>query len=399
MSRSTALLRGLALCFAILLVPAIGNAETGNPKALKYHEALLKRPTPGYLYDRFYNTWLDTDSLDTLKAFLSERVEQSNGTADRLLLAFYYAKQGDDVKALQQFRTALANDPGNAHAWYHKAIVEARTLDFETAIVDLETANKSKPDKKLATLISKLQGKLYVRNRQTEKAMAIWKKLLDANPKDEDLYEDIIELQIAEGLFDEAIELSNTLINNTADKYKQVIRRVRTGDIQQRAGKRTQALEIYAATLADVGHGTWLEREILAQIEELFRREDDLVGLKEEYEKLLAQYPKRIQVHKQFARLLSEQGEIEQAQKQFENILRLTPGNRANTEAYVSLLASNDKLPDAIKVMKALIEQNADDTELQIRLARLHHQAEDNTAAAAALLKFLKSSDKSEYAF
>ena len=27
-------------------------------KALKYHKALQRRPNPGYLYDRFYNSWL-----------------------------------------------------------------------------------------------------------------------------------------------------------------------------------------------------------------------------------------------------------------------------------------------------------------------------------------------------
>ena len=83
-------------------------------KAMKYHAALLRRPTPGYLYDRFYNTWLDNSSQEELKQFLIERTNAAAAkSADRLLLAFFYAKQGKDVEALQQFRVALQNNPDN----------------------------------------------------------------------------------------------------------------------------------------------------------------------------------------------------------------------------------------------------------------------------------------------
>ncbi len=387
----------LVLCLPWIAKPV--SADDSNAKALKYHSVLLKRPNPGYLFDRFYNTWLDTGTLEELGEFLEQQVESKNRTADRLLLAFFHAKQGDDVKALQQFRTALAKDPGNAATMYQKAIIEARTLDFESAIQDLDAASKSKPGDKLAIAIAKLQGKLYVRNRQLDQALAAWKKLLDANPDDEDLYEDIIELQISEGLYDEAAKLSEKVIAATKDKYKQVILRIRSGDIHQRAGKRSKAVEVYSSTLEDVGGGTWLERELLAQIEQLFRREDDLSGLKEQYQKLLEQYGKRVQVHKQYAKLLSEMGEIDAARKQFEEILKLTPGDRDNRESYVALLAEIGQLADAVKALQAIIAQHPRDGELQLRLAGLHHKAKDKKAAGAAVAKYLGASDKSEYAY
>ena len=395
----------LQSCFrsvSFILVLAIASAavaQSDNSKALRYHSVLLKRPNPGYLFDRFYNTWLDTGTIEELTKFLDNRVEQDGTTADRLLLAFFHAKQGDDVKALQQFNVALANDPKNAQAWYHKAVVEARTLDFETAIANLDTASEAEPDDKLATAIAKLQGKLYVRNRQTSKALATWKKLLDDHPDDEELYEDIIELQIAEGLYEEAAALSEELVTRTQDKYEKVIRRIRTGDIQQRAGKRSKALEVYGSTLDQVGHGTWLEREILAQIEQLFRREDDLTGLKDQYQKLLEQYGKRIQIRKQYAKLLSELGESDAARNQFEEILKLTPGDRSNVEAYIAMLANSEMIDDAIKVMKALIEQNPDDGELYLQLAGLHDKAKQKKQAGEAVTKYLGASEKTEYAY
>lgn len=118
-------------------------------KALKYHKALVRRPSPGYLFDRFYNSWLDSSSLEELGEFLKSNAEKSAKTPDRLLLAFFHAKGGDDVAALKQFREALKNDPGNAATLYEKAVVEARTLDFETALADL--ANAARPIHQLKT--------------------------------------------------------------------------------------------------------------------------------------------------------------------------------------------------------------------------------------------------------
>ena len=272
-------------------------------KAMKYHSALQRRPNPGYLYDRFYNTWLDTSSLEDLKEFLVKRAETSSATPDRLLLAFFYAKQGDDVEALQQFREALKTDPGNAATLYEKAVVEARTLDFETALTDLANATKANPSAEDAIKIAQLQGKLFVRNRQTEEAVKVWDALIKNNPDDAGLMEDVIELQIGEGMFEQAEALSEKLIQVTKDPFQKVVRRLRKGDILQRAGSRAKALQIYGDTLSQVGMDTWLEREILSQIEQLFRREDDLLGLSDHLAKLVQGDDKRIAIRKTHSKI------------------------------------------------------------------------------------------------
>ena len=313
------MIRSLHYCFLILLAicflsPTALKAEDASPeKATKYHQVLRKRPQPGYLFDRFYNGWLDEASVDSLAKFLTDRAQQPGESADRLLLAFFYAKQGDDRQAIEQFRATLADDPGNAGAWYEKAVVEARTLDFETALSDLGVASKANPDDKLAVRIAKLQGQLLVRNRQREQAIKIWQALLTQRPGDEELAEDLIELEISEGLYQVAIKSSLALLEQTKDPYQKVVRRLRLGDIQQLAGSRADALSTYRSTLEQVGLGTWLEREILAQIEQVFRREDDISGLKKEYEQLLESYPKRVGLRRSYAGILAELGESDEA--------------------------------------------------------------------------------------
>ncbi len=131
------------LVLAVLLAGTSAAADpTDQTKALKYHKVLVKRPDPGYLFDRFYNTWLDHGTVEELGQFLERQVEQSKQTADHLLLAFFYSKQGNEVRALELLSAATDADPDNALAWFLKAETEARTLAFDAAIADLGCAQE-----------------------------------------------------------------------------------------------------------------------------------------------------------------------------------------------------------------------------------------------------------------
>ncbi|MBN2291443.1 MAG: tetratricopeptide repeat protein [Pirellulales bacterium] len=380
-----------------------GQKESGSQAkrsgAMKYHEILQKRPQPGYLFDRFYNTWLDESTTEELQQFLESQAEKSKTTADRLLVAFFHAKQGDDVAAIEEFRRALATDPGSAAIWYNKALIEARTLDFETAIADLKKAKEKKPDAKLAVLIDKQLGKLLLRNRQTDEAIKVWKSLLAAHPADEELCEDIIELHIDEGLFKEAAEMATGLITRTKDPYLAITRRLRLGDIYHRSDKRDKAIAVYSSALDKVGHGSWLEREILSQIERIFRREDDLTGLKKEYDSLLKTHPKRIDIHRRLAKLQVELGKNDDAIKIYRNILKLTPGERSLREQYVATLAKIGRHDEAIKELKSLCAQHPKDAELQVHLAKVMHEAKRVPDAVDAVREYLKTGDQTEYTY
>ena len=403
-------LRGLRLTFVVglllscLLRGPILQGQTADPlsKAKKYHSLLLRRPSPGYLFDRFYDAWLDIDTVDGLRGYLQEQlagVDRQSATPHRLLLAFFHSKQGDDPLSLEQFRLALQDDPGNAQLWYEKATVEARLLNYETALSDLAKAKQQQADEKLSIQIAKLQGKLFVRNRQSDKALEVWQRLLADYPRDEELHESLIELQLNEGLYQQAAELSEALVAKTRDPYKQVIRGVRTGDIYQRAGNRTKALELYAEKMDQVAANSWIEKEILAQIERLFRREDDLSGLSSHYLSLLETYPKRIALRKRYANLLVDLGETDKALEQFDEVLKITPGDRPNREEYIAVLGRLEMYDKASQQLDALIKQAPNDAELYVQQANLLHQQEKPSQATQAISQYLDASDKSEYAY
>lgn len=377
--------------------PSAATPAAPNEKALKYYDALVKRPAAGYLFDRFYNAWLDAQTIEDLEKFLREKAAETTATTgQRLVLAFFYAKQNEHVKALEQFRVALEKDPGNADAWFQKANAEARTLDFDSALKDLAKALESKPNAEMSRQIKQLQGKLLARNAKNEEAMKVWKELLAENPSDEDLQEDLIELQISEGLNAEALSTAETLLAATKDPYKKVQRRLRVGDIQSRLGNRDKAVEVYSAALDEVGTDSWLEKETLAQIEQTFRRDDALEDLKKHYAALVSKYPQRLTLRRAQAKLLAETGNAEGAVKVFQEILQVTPGDREVREAYVQLLAESKKLDEAVMQLRELIKLHPEDGELLIKLADLFAQAEKKEDCQKILEEFLTKSDGSE---
>ncbi len=391
----------LMLAGLLVLTPARMRAQepgASGPsvKALKYHEALVKRPVPGYLFDRFYNAWLDTGTIEELEKYLTARVAAEETTAGRLLLAFFHAKQGDNVKAIGQFRAALEKNPGSAEAWFQKAVVEARTLNFETALQDLEKAAGAKPEADLEGRIRQMQARLFVRSGQQEKAVELWKGLLSTRGGDEELREDLIDLQVAEGLLPEAEASAKELIALTKDAQKKILRQLRLGDIQQRAGRKSDAVETYAACLAGVGADSWLEKEILNQIDQVFRREDDMTGLRAEYEKLIAAAPARLAPRVAQARLLAATGEGDKAVKAWQDLLALTPGDRGIREGFIETLTALKKLPEAVEQLQQLISKNPGDLEQLLRLADLRFQQGDKVAVRVVLEDFLAKAGVSE---
>lgn len=380
-------------CFLILALLAVSaGAQQPNEKAGRYLEPLLKRPGSGPLFERFVDAWLDSDTLDNLQKYLAAKVQEEDTTANRLLFAVFLSRQGETVKALEQFRAALAKDPGSADIWYQKAVVEARTLDFDSAIASLRKAQAAKPAAAQALQTGQLLGRLLARSGRTDEALKVWQDLMTTRPDDEELREDVLELQIAEGLHAAAQATAEALVTGAKDPYKKILHRLRLGDVHDRAGARDKALETYAACLSDAGADSWLEKEISAQLEKLFRREDDLGGLKAFYAKLLEKEPQRLGLRRAQAKLLVEMGETDAAVAAGRELLKLAPGDRAVREEFIALLAGAQKLPEAIAQLEELRKQAPKDAELLLRLATLQNEAGKKKEAADLVREFVKLS-------
>lgn len=375
-----------ALIFALAPLPFVATAQQAPPeKALKYHEALLKRPHNAALFDRFFGAWLDELPVETLGTFLSTRA-QANGGQDWTVLALYQLRRGQEEDALASMAKAIEAVPDDLALPMERAKVRMRRLEFEEARKDLVRVAEGKDDT-LALEAAKLLGKSWLREGKTEEAVKVWDAVWKSHPNDEDLLEDLVETAAAEGETAQALGYIDKLITLGGDPYKKTLRCMRKGDILALAGRNDDAVDTYAGTLELVGEGTWLEREVLAQIEKIYRKQDQLDELTSRLKKLVEANPRRLLIHRQLAKLEAAQGEVDSAIGRFREVLQRSPGDRELREEFIRMLSDSDRTDDAVAELDKLIQLAPTESGLHLQLAALRHRQSKPDAVLAALRK------------
>lgn len=367
-------------------LPLVAEAQQAPPeKALKYHETLLKRPHNAALFDRFFSAWLDELPIESMGNFLTARA-QANGGQEWTVLARYQLRRGQEDEALQSLAKAIEAVPDDPVLLMERAKIRLRRLEFAAARMDLEKAAVGK-DELLAVESSKLLGKTWVREGKPEEAVKVWDALLQVHPNEEDLLEDLVETAAAEGEIAKALSYADKLIELGSDPYKKTLRRMRRGDLLVSAGRSDEAVETYAATLELVGEGTWLEREVMAQIEKIFRKQDRLDDLTAQLKALAEKNPRRLLIHRQLAKLEAAQGQADVAIGRFREVLQRSPGDRELREEFVRLLTDSERFDDAAAELDKLIALNPNEPGLSLQLAALRHRQGNAKEVLAALQK------------
>lgn len=378
----------MGLLAGLCLVGTAWGEQEGNEKARRYHELLLKRPESRVMFERFQEAWLDTGSKEGLENYLRETAT-AGGALDWGLLARHLEFEGQDEESLEALGRAVDQAPQDARLRIQRARLQARLLDFEAALKDLDAAGEVANEGENAPL----RGMYLVRLGQIEDAAAAWKALLEARPLDEELREDLIELAVGEGLFKEALGTMEGLLAITKDPYQRALRQLWKGEILVTAGKRVEALGILKTVFTSTGEGTWLEREVCGRIERIFGGEDDLVGLREFYERLNKEHPRRVELRKRLAWQVAASADTKRAIELFREVLRLTPGERIHREEFVDLLESAGALEDAVRELRVLLE-SVPSAEGWERMAGLEARRNNEPGVEGALEKILELPEK-----
>ena len=352
-------------------------------KAERYHRLLLKKPGNATVFDRFVEAWLDAGSKDELQNWLEDK-SKSGGSVDWRILASFHDYLGEGGEAVASLDEAIERDEKNLSLRMARAGMRGKVQDFEAALEDLELVVT---DGKLGVEAMKLQGKYLARVGLPDEAVVVWKKLLERFPNDGELREDLIEIEIVEGLYKEAMTGARDLVKLTRDPYQKALYRLRLAEIQLMADQMDEGLETYKVIFASTGEGAWLEREVLSQVERVFTLEDNVQGLREFYQKLRETYPRRVSVRKALARHLARHGELPEAMELFQEILKSTPGDIGNREEYIALLEANAKWGKAREELQALIQLRKKDPLLWEKLVNLQHQLKDEEGKKVALAK------------
>ncbi len=367
-------MRTLVVVLLLLqIVPALIAVEPSE-KAGKYHAMLMKRPKPGAIMERFISAWLEDGDLASLRVHLLERAGRADAAAeDQMILGFFLAAQSEHQDAIAVFQKALARDAKNAEAWLYLAQEQERLLRLDDALVSVEHLKDATGE--TAITGAKLRARLLARTGRTKEALETLKSLADAHPDDQDLQDEVVDMHVEEGLQSDAVDVLTALIQRTVDPYQRVLRRLRLGDILQRVDRREDALAAYAQCLDDAAQDSWVEGEVLAQIEHTFRLKDDVAGLLDHLSKLAEKHSHRVALGLLRARVQIDSDKGEEALTLVREMLQRNPGHALLKESFIDMLARLQKFDEAAVQTRELLAKRSQDHELRIRLSTLLYQA------------------------
>lgn len=382
-------MRAAAATFFFLTTFLCFGVEPPDERTGKYFEILERRPESRPLFDRFRSSWLDAGTVEDLRAFLEQRIEENPNSATVRIHATVLQELGEVESALETLSAGAERFPDDPGLLVQLAEQQLRLQQTDLALDALDAAEELNPEAELAIRIAELEGAALLRIGDSEAALEVWRNLLEANPGDDELRVDVIDLLAAEGLIDEALAASEVLIERTPDPYDRALRQSRHAELLRQGGFREQAIDLYRQLLLAAGAQTWLECQVLSRIDGLFRSEDEIEGLRDFLIGLRDEQPQRIAVRANLARVFAALREEDAAIGEYRELLKITPGDRSVREGFVNLLGSLKRFEEGAEEVGRLVEQHPRDAELVVLLAQMRHWSGDNLGAAESVRQFL----------
>ena len=361
-------------------------------KVEQYRGMLLNRPENAVLFGRLVDAWLAQGEMAGLKELLEAKAAVGS-PMDWRLLAVFRSFSGDEAGAITALDEALKNAPEDAQTRLARAKALGAASRFEDALADLGVAAK---DATAAMEAGTLRGKFLARAGRPQDAVKAWQEVIAAHPGDEGLREDLIELEIGEGMLDEAVAAASELAEKSVDPYQKALRQMRVAEILAQAGRKNEAVEKYRAVFAVSAESSWLEREVLARVNALFSREDDTAGLRAFYDQLRETYPRRVVVKKEAARILMASGEGDESVAMFREVLKVLPGDREARDEFIALLEGAGRFKDAADEVAALLVSSDKDLALWEKMAGIRKQMGDEPGLKEAVDKAVALVPESE---
>ncbi|MFW5844638.1 MAG: tetratricopeptide repeat protein, partial [Planctomycetota bacterium] len=378
-----------SLITLLLSLSALHAVELSD-RATRYLDLLSKRPEADSLFDRFLDVALTECAHEELESLLRADCDDPG---ERLLLARYLMRGGKTDEAISLLDALLQERPEDPVLHQQRALLAAQELQFAVARDHAARAVALTVDSSNTSLLEdalRLQARMAARLGDGDQAIATLRQLLTHFPDEAAVQQDVVELLAAESLYREAASLCRTLVNRASGSHG-VQLRLRLVELQQRLGEDQQARDVLASVLAEAAAGSWVEREVLARLEQYFRRQDDLSGLLHTCQQLREQQPHRLALLRLQARVQQDLDQQDEADASWQELLALAPQDQDLRRSHIDHLIAAERYQEACVELEGLIEAQSADVELRFRLAAIRHRAGQDAEAVAELQRIAGS--------
>ncbi|HRJ72913.1 MAG TPA: tetratricopeptide repeat protein, partial [Terrimicrobiaceae bacterium] len=394
--------------FVILIGRAPADQETTQAIADRYEQLLLASPQSGAPFDRVIE-WYATQGggLESLQKRWKESAA-SGGEQRRSyqILSGLLAERLRLPEEARGFYQAAMTEGDAAAAARLLAVLETTEGRFDAAAKAYEAALASESLAAVDRMeLMRSLALLHQRAFADDKALAVWRDAVKRFPGDPYVLEEAGEAFLAAGAYEEARTAFTQLKDASArDPFRRVAASLRLARTAELESKADDAVRIYELALEDTSDGSWINREVRARIEELFRRKDDLPGLLSYYERRTKAVPQDAQSLAAHAAVLDDLGRPDEALEKLTAATKLAPENTALRLDLIRSLSGKGRTAEALAEAETLARPAEAPPEVLVVLGNLHWAAYETSksdvdrAAAMAAWRRIAPDDSNDLA-
>jgi len=350
--------RVLTGMLALLLTLAYAEDTAIHEDVVQRYEQILERaPVEGPSFDKLLQLYQESEGLEKLDERWTPWSTQpgAKGAIYSLLRGLLADRMGKTEAARKLLQTAAQAQPDDFHGWKALGDFEVRQGKWADAIAALQKglATPVTGEDRLA-LYRKL-GQAQERNLDVPAALVTWQKMVEEFPKNTFALEAAGGAELDAEQFDEATKTFQKLVDLTEpNSMNRVQALMHLAEVDDRQGKTEAAVHDYEAILPLTAQASWLNRELRAQIEQIYRRQDDLAGLATYYQKWTQDNPKDVEALLLLAGTWNELGKKPEALEVLRKIAALAPDRHEVRQSLAEALVEAKQYDEAITVLTAL---------------------------------------------
>lgn len=368
----------LSLLAALLLLGTPLQAESEATQAIadRYEQLLVRSPQAGSAFDRVVD-WYTTEGggLEVLQKRWQDAAGQAETRRSYLILQGLLAERLRSPKKAREFyQQALAETGDPAQAARLLATLETTEGNFPAAAAAYQKALGAESLAPVDRMeIMRSLALLYQRAFEDDKALDVWRDAMKRYPEDPYVLEEAGEAFLAAGSYEDARKTFTKLRDASAsDPFRKVAASLRLARTAELEGKTDEAVKTYELALEETSEGSWINREVRARIEELFRRKDDLPGLLAYYEKRTTAVPQDYQSLAAQGEVLDDLGRTSESIDRIRAATELAPDNVELRLSLISRLNSSGKIDEALTEAEELAKPANAPAETLVVLGNLY---------------------------
>ncbi len=377
-----------------------GGNDSAERKTMERFQTVLERnPRRGTALDRVYGYHVEHGTLDSLVKRYDDRIkaDKSDGAA-WLLLGLVEAQRGKDAAAVTAFREAEKTRANDSLASFYLGQALVLVGQPDQAVDAFERALTKKPIRADLLEVYQALGRVHQRARRAEKALAVWTRLEAAFPDDTRVREQIAAALAEEDQPAQALARYQTLITDVRDEYRKVQLAMDAAELKVRLGKAPEALEDFGKLLGKLNPDSWMFKEVRRKIEEVFLRNDDLIGLAKYYEGWIVKTPDDVEAMARLGRTYAQLGRAADARSWLDKAVKLAPTRRDLRMTLIEQLVQEKKIDDAAAEYEKLAKTDPGNPDIIREWGKLllrdgSKPIDQRKAAAAAVWKRLAGDD------